>query len=121
MRLKLIFCTIGVFSCLFGFTQSTSEAKNIDALLDNTFKIICYQDNKISKTGSGFILFKNKKYYCITNEHVLEASDSAIIVFQTGETTRINYIIATNHKLDACIFSIDLVNSRRLGLINKKN
>ena len=121
MRLKLFFLTIAFINSSQGYSQIKSASKKIDTLLDNTFKIVCYRDNKISKTGSGFILFKNKKYYCITNEHVLETSDSAIVVFQNGESSRINHIIATNHKLDACIFSIELINSRRLGLVNQKS
>ena len=118
MKFKILLFAVCVFYSFYGYAQNETESKKIEALLDNSFKIICYKENKICKTGSGFILFNNKKYYCITNEHVLEASDSAAIVFQNGERYKIEYIIATNQKLDVCIFSIDKINSNRTGLIN---
>jgi hypothetical protein len=120
MRVKIFLFAFFFAYSFCGYSQNNSGAQKIDTLLDNAFKIICYREKKISKTGSGFILFKNKKYYCITNEHVLESSDSAAVVFQNGDRARIDYIIATNHKLDACVFSIDLLNSSRTGLVNPK-
>jgi len=119
MKIVITLFAFCVFYPFNSYSQNNALSKKIDTVLDNAFKIVCYKENRVSKTGSGFILFKNKKYYCITNEHVLEASDSAAVIFQNGERNRIENIIATNHKLDACIFSIDLKNSNRVGLINQ--
>lgn len=113
-------------------TNSYSQTEIINKLIDNSFKIECYKDSRISKTGSGFILFENKprstvdgkQYICISNEHVFDNIDSAVILFSSGIIIPIKGLVATIHKLDACFFIISehkiftgLINKESLGLI----
>jgi hypothetical protein len=88
--------------------------------------LICYRESKVSHTGSGFILRKsgidNNSYICISNEHVVDNSDS--IVIQTtrypNKTYAISNVVASLHKLDATIFTFRTTDKFD-GLINDQN
>jgi len=99
---------IALLSLLFSNILFAQQPK-IKLLVNNSFKIECYKQSKITKTGSGFILTSNtdnkNDYLCITNEHVLENIDSAILVFSSGEKFPINKVVATLHNLDATVFT----------------
>lgn len=95
--------------------MSYSQNLTIGKSVNNCFKIESYKNKVLSKTGSGFILFKNGSdfqssnnklisYTCLTNEHVLENVDSAVLVFSDQTRITIKGFITSNHQLDACLF-----------------
>ena len=85
------------------------NAQELEDALNNSFKIICYNENKVSKTGSGFIFKKYKNSFIgMTNEHVLDNVDSAFLVSSKSKIKyKINALITTIHKLDATIFRVN--------------
>ena len=108
---KLLF----IYLLGFGFKMSYSQNLTIGKSVNNCFKIESYKNKVLSKTGSGFILFKNGSefqssnnklisYTCLTNEHVLENVDSAVLVFSDQTRITIKGFITSNHQLDACLF-----------------
>jgi S1-C subfamily serine protease len=122
MKLKVF-----IITTLFPFI-AFSQDKTLVELINNSFKIICYKESKISHTGSGFILNKNKvsgnnyEYVCISNEHVLDNSDSVVIVSTKFNEKRytLKHIVASIHNLDATIFTFE-TSDQFDGVVNSQN
>lgn len=102
---------LAFISCLPRLYAQTPDISSIFWHLKNSFKIETYKNGKLSKTGSGYILFSKKlttdyfEYYSISNEHVLENSDSADIILNDNRRIKIDFILVSYHKLDATLFS----------------
>lgn len=97
----LIFCSFLFIKHSYCQTDVYTKAIN------NCFKIEGYKAGKLTKTGSGFILFQsqNNNYECLTNEHVLDNIDSAVLQFSNDKKYTIQGIRATFHNIDICYFS----------------
>lgn len=102
------------------------EISSIYWHLNNSVKIQTYKNGKISKTGSGYILFAKRKnidsfdYYTITNEHVLENSDSAEVISNNNKKVKVDIILDTYHKIDISLFSFS-ANLDSLGYFTFKS
>lgn len=96
------------------------EISSIYWHLKNTLKVETYKNGRLTKTGSGYILYAKKTsgnnfvYYSITNEHVLENSDSAVITMNDNKKIKIDFVLDSYHQLDATLFSFQS-NSDSLG------
>lgn len=99
-----------------------SQSKIFEQLNNNSFKIECYKDSRLSKTGSGFILRQklladgNYEYICLSNEHVLDNTDSAFVVFNEYKFP-IAGALQSIHKLDAVVFTF-FTKVKFQGLLN---
>jgi tetratricopeptide (TPR) repeat protein len=86
----------------------------------NCFKILVFKDKEVIKIGSGFILIGNSDTNAIalgiTNEHVLEGGDKALIEFE-NERIFIDSVEHVSFKKDYAIIGINSKYSRK-GLLS---
>jgi hypothetical protein len=113
--LCLFFCVLGKVSYCQNYP--------IEFSIKNCFKIECYKNSTLSKTGSGFVLFRFKdnyhlkdNYIGVTNEHVLDNVDSAILIFSDRTRIKVKGFVTSDHQLDACLFVFE-TNLSFIGLI----
>jgi hypothetical protein len=107
---KIICVLVSFFLISF---NAIAQNKLNDLVENSCFKIECYKDGQAVKTGSGFILNGLKKtgnsthdYVAVTNEHVIENTDSIIIIFNDGSRIKSSGFIYSSHRIDASLIKI---------------
>lgn len=78
---------IGVLSTLFikeNIKQEDTLKESIKTVYDSVVSIEAFNNGELVSNGSGFIYKKSDKAYIITNNHVIEKSDSIKIINSAG-------------------------------------
>lgn len=110
------FAFLSILFSIVSHVHAQAPSAKIKNMIENCFKIECFKHNNAVKSGSGFILTTNSKniknqdsviYFGITNEHVLDNSDSAVIIFSDNTKISIKSVLHSNHLLDVCVFTFN--------------
>jgi len=118
---NILTCILLIVNVLQLSNCSAQTSLNFDSIKNNCFKVLLYKKSELIKTGSGFVLIgnnkNNKSAICITNEHVLEGGDSALIEFE-NEKIFIDSVQYISFKKDFVAFEINS-DYKRIGLLSK--
>ena len=116
MKTKVKYLLVSIISLLLGIlitfnlkqnNKEENKLKNaINNVYDSVLYIESYKDDKLISSGSGFIYKINDKAYLITNNHVIEESDSIKVFNSDNEETNAQ-MVGSDIYSDIAVLSID--------------
>lgn len=116
MKQFLKYLLVSIISLLLGvlilleITKNTKEENSIEDAIKNVYESVVsiesFKDDKLISNGSGFIYKKSDKAYIITNNHVIEKSDSVKIINSDGVKVSGQVLNSDVYK-DIAIITID--------------
>ena len=87
--------------------EKNSLAASVDKIYDAVVLIKGFQGNRKSSTGTGFVYKVDDKYgYLLTNQHVVDNTDSIQVVMSNDEVVKAK-VIGADEYLDLAVLRID--------------
>ncbi len=99
--------------------EKTSLKAAIDKIYDAVVLVQVYKDDELTSTGSGFVYKVDNKYgYILTNEHVVNGSDSVKVVMSSDEEVEAK-TLGSDEYLDLAVLRIDKSKVKMVANIGK--
>lgn len=86
--------------------NDTGIAESVDKVYNSVVVVSVYQKDSLYGSGTGFVYTKDdKKAYILTNNHVVEKADKAMVTFTDGKVIEAE-IVGTNELADIAVLSV---------------